>query len=109
MEQQKKNFQKQSKKPAQNSISFLRKKDLSGNTNIFGQMPDWDPAEMIGKTPRALSFSLYEKLITNHIWADARELMGYKKIHFKKLMQSFAGQPYIDVRLSLNSFYQIIT
>ena len=101
----KKNFSKTIRKTGSKlNKLFKKRKDLSGNTNIFGQMPDWNPAEMIGKTPRALSFSLYEKLITNHIWADARELMGYKKIHFKKLMQSFAGQPYIDVRLSLNSF-----
>ncbi len=83
---------------------FKTQSKLSGDTTIFGQMPDWNPAEMIGKTPRILSFSLYEKLITSHIWADARELMGYKKIENKKLMVSFAGQPYIDVRLSLNSF-----
>ena len=30
--------------------------------------------------------------------------MGYKKLKNKKLMMSFAGQPYIDVRQSLNSF-----
>tara|TARA_B100001175_G_scaffold251358_1_gene218700 strand:- start:10911 stop:13277 length:2367 start_codon:yes stop_codon:yes gene_type:complete len=87
-------------------LNLFRKKDINliGKTTIFGQMPDWNPAEMIGKTPRSLSISLYEKLITNHIWSDAREKMGYKKLKQKKLMQSFAGQPYIDVRLSLNSF-----
>jgi glutamine kinase len=84
--------------------SFKKQNKLSGETTIFGQMADWNPAEMIGKTPRILSFSLYEKLITSHVWADARELMGYKKLKNKKLMMSFAGQPYIDVRQSLNSF-----
>tara|TARA_B100001057_G_scaffold500173_1_gene613888 strand:+ start:1708 stop:4077 length:2370 start_codon:yes stop_codon:yes gene_type:complete len=79
-------------------------KMISGETNVYGQMPDWNPAEMIGKTPRLLSYSLYEKLITSHVWGDAREVMGYKKLKNKKLMISFAGQPYIDVRLSLNSF-----
>jgi len=83
---------------------FLPKKDLSGETTIYGQMPDWNPAEMIGKTPRILSYSLYDKLITSKVWALARQNMGYKKILKKNLMVSFAGQPYIDVRLSLNSF-----
>ena len=67
-------------------------------------MPDWNPAEMIGKFPRKLSFSLYKKLITDKIWLKAREKMGYRVPKNSYLMLAFAGQPYIDTRLSLNSF-----
>ena len=38
--------------------------EIFGKSNIFGQMPDWNPAEMIGRVPRALAYSLYEELIT---------------------------------------------
>ena len=67
-------------------------------------MPDWNPAEMIGRVPRKLAFSLYEELITNGPWLEGRSQMGYHRPSSSKLMLSFAGQPYIDVRLSFNSF-----
>ena len=67
-------------------------------------MPDWNPVEMIGKHPSNLSYSLYEKLITKNIWAKSRSIMGYRDMSGYKLMQRISGQPYIDTRLSLNSF-----
>ena len=67
-------------------------------------MPDWNPAEMIGKFPRNLSYSLYKKLITDKIWAEARYEMGYRVPKNKNLMISIGSQPYVDTRLSLNSF-----
>ncbi len=76
---------------------------LAGRSTVFGQMPDWNPAEMIGSAPKPLAFSLYETLITDHAWAVARQKMAYKKIGNRPLMRSFAGRPFIDVRLSLNS------
>jgi phosphoenolpyruvate synthase/pyruvate phosphate dikinase len=48
-----------------------------GNTTVLGQMPDWNPAEMIGRAPRALAYSLYRMLITDHAWRIARKRMGY--------------------------------
>lgn len=76
---------------------------LAGSTTILGEMPDWNPAEMIGITPRPLALSLYKRLITDRIWADARAFMGYRPV-MQPLMIDFFGRPYIDVRLSLNSF-----
>ena len=67
-------------------------------------MPDWNPAEMIGRAPEALSFSLYEKLITENAWRNARHEMGYNVPVGQPLMISLAGQPFIDTRLSFNSF-----
>lgn len=77
---------------------------IFGASNLFGQMPDWNPAEMIGRVPRKLAYSLYEELITNGPWLEGRSQMGYHRTSSSKLMLSFAGQPYIDVRLSFNSF-----
>lgn len=59
---------------------------------------------MIGKYPSNLSYSLYKNLITNKIWASARSQMGYKDMSKYSLMHQISGQPYIDTRLSLNSF-----
>jgi glutamine kinase len=76
---------------------------LAGKTTVFGEMADWNPAEMIGNAPRPLAYSLYRKLITDGAWAEARAVMGYRHIP-RPLMTVFAGRPYIDIRLSLNSF-----
>ena len=75
-----------------------------GSTTVLGQMPDWNPAEMIGRAPRTLAFSLYKKFITDHVWSDAREIMGYSVPRGQPLMVSLAGQPFIDARLSFHSF-----
>jgi glutamine kinase len=77
---------------------------IYGSTTVLGQMPDWNPAEMIGRAPRALAFSLYKILITDHAWRVARETMGYAYPVGQPLMVSLAGQPFIDARLSFHSF-----
>lgn len=78
-----------------------------GNTTVLGQMPDWNPAEMIGRAPRALAFSLYKTLITDHAWRIAREIMGYHVPTGQPLMISLSGQPFIDTRLSFHSYLPI--
>lgn len=75
-----------------------------GSTTVFGQMPDWNPAEMIGRAPRALSLSLYRRLITDDAWRVGRESMGYAVPAGQPLMVSLAGQPFIDTRLSFHSY-----
>jgi len=77
---------------------------LHGNRAIFGVMPDWNPAEMIGVRPWPLSMSLYRELITDAIWAYQRDNYGYRNLRSFPLMVSFHGLPYIDVRVSFNSF-----
>lgn len=86
------------------SKKFKKIKGVYGKTTIFGQMPDWNPIEIIGRTPRALSLSLYQTLITNHAWRKARNIMGYSTPKNKKLITVLAGQPFIDTRLSFHSF-----
>jgi hypothetical protein len=81
-----------------------RDPDLVGGTTIFGDMPDWNPAEMIGSAPGGLALSLYRTLITDATWVRARGAMGYRPMADQPLLHDFAGRPYIDVRRSLNSF-----
>jgi len=77
---------------------------LFGKKSIFGVMPDWNPAEIIGIRPRPLALSLYKELITDAIWAYQRDNYGYQKLRSFPLLVNFYGLPYIDVRVSFNSF-----
>ena len=78
--------------------------DLFGNTNYFGVMPDWNPAEIIGTKPRPLALSIYKELITDHIWSKHRSNYGYKNVESHHLMTNFFGTPFIDVRVDFNSW-----
>ena len=71
---------------------------------LFGLMPDWNPAEMIGTKPRPLAYSLYKKLITDLNWASARFRYGYRDLRGTPLMYQWGGSPYICVGNSLASF-----
>ena len=77
---------------------------LMGRRNIYGVMPDWNPAEMIGIRPKPLALSLYRELITDSIWAYQRHNYGYRNLRSFPLMPNFFGLPYIDVRVSFNSY-----
>jgi hypothetical protein len=75
-----------------------------GHGNVFGNMSDWNPAEMIGAYPRPLALSLYQALIGDHAWAEARARLGYRDMDATPLILSLGGRPYVDIRASLNSF-----
>lgn len=77
---------------------------LFGNKVIYGVMPDWNPAEIIGIRPKPLALSIYKEIITDNIWAYQRHNYGYKNLRSFPLMVDFCGLPYIDVRVSFNSF-----
>ena len=82
----------------------LRNKNIKySKKSVFGNMPDWNLAEMIGTFPSNLSYSLYQKLITQRSWSFARYQMNYKFVD-SELMYNFSGRPYIDTRLSFYSF-----
>ncbi len=91
---------------AEKKISELSKPHpyLLGETTLFGVMPDWNPAEIIGLKPRPLALSLYRELITSGIWAFQRDNYGYRNVRSFPLLVDFWGLPYIDVRVSFNSF-----
>ena len=77
---------------------------LLGSRTVLGIMPDWNPAEIIGVRPRPLARSLYQELVTDAIWAYQRDNYGYRNLRSFPLMLSLMGCPYIDVRVSFNSF-----
>ncbi|MBJ7414754.1 MAG: hypothetical protein JHC88_04680 [Niveispirillum sp.] len=77
---------------------------LMGGRTVYGVMPDWNPAKIIGVRPKPLALSLYRDLVTDSIWAYQRHNYGYRNLRSFPLMPHFFGLPYIDVRLSFNSF-----
>ncbi|TVO61891.1 PEP/pyruvate-binding domain-containing protein [Spiribacter vilamensis] len=78
---------------------------LPGNAApLYGVMPDWNPAEIIGTAPGALAASLYRHLIMDETWATQRAEYGYLDVRPAPLLVDFAGHPYVDVRASFASF-----
>lgn len=94
LQQEAKRFQKLHRRQSLN---------LYGRESLFANMPDWNPAEIVGVRPKPLAFSLYKYLITDSIWAESRKEIGYHSPSPEPLMVEFAGQPYIDTRVSFNS------
>jgi glutamine kinase len=86
------------------SNRFRRLPGICGKTTLFGEMSDWNPVEMIGTSPRPLAASLYRYLITDSTWRKARGAMGYDETSGQPLMCLLGGKPFIDIRLSFNSF-----
>lgn len=80
-----------------------RRKGLFGASTIFGIMPDWNPAELLGGAPAPLAVSLFRALISASAWRVARAGMGYRELPGTELMVLLGGKPFIDVRASLNS------
>ena len=73
---------------------------LVGKTTVYGVMPDWNPAEIVGINPHPLAFDLYKEIITDKIWPLSRAEMGYRKInHHPGLL---LVETHVDVRMSFN-------
>lgn len=87
----------------------LRARSAPGPTILgadahFSVMSDWNPAEIIGTTPKQLAASLYRYLVTDEVWAQQRAEYGYRDLRPCALLFDVAGHPYVDVRASFNSF-----
>ena len=80
-----------------------QRKHILGNRTIFSDMSDWNPAEIIGNNPNLLDYSLYDYLIMNKIWHNARTILGYQNVNPSPLMVKFGNKPYVDTRASFNS------
>jgi hypothetical protein len=84
-----------------------RRDSILGERTILAIMPDWNPAEIIGTTPRPLAASLYRELITKAVWCRARAFMGYRPLGDTELMVLINNHPFVDVRNSFNSFLPV--
>jgi phosphohistidine swiveling domain-containing protein len=79
------------------------KPHLAGDTTVLGDMPDWNPAEIIGHAPHILAVSLYDEIITGSVWHQARTSQGYTDVNPAKLVVQLGNKPYVDVRHTFNS------
>ena len=77
---------------------------LAGDKTILANMPDWNPAELIGQRPKPLNVSIFSKLISSEVCHAARAALGYKKIPPTELIVLVLGHVYVDTRASFNSF-----
>lgn len=82
---------------------YRKSSELFGEKSIYANMPDWNPAEIIGIRPKPLASSLYKYLITDEIWLQSRQEIGYHVPTSEVLLQMYCGQPYIDTRVSFNT------
>jgi len=78
--------------------------DRFGVNQLFSNMSDMNPAEMIGKKPDNVAFGLYKFMFTDSTWNIQRGEFGYRKYKPAKLMELFNNVAYINVNHSLNSF-----
>ena len=78
--------------------------DRFGTNQIYSNMSDMNPAEMIGKKPDNIAFGLYKFMFTDTTWNIQRGEFGYRKYSGGKLMELFNNVAYINVNHSLNSF-----
>ncbi len=70
---------------------------------IFSDMADWNPAEIIGNNPNPLDYSLYNFLIMKNAWYKGRTKIGYRNPKNHNLMVKFGNKPYVDVKKSFKS------
>lgn len=76
---------------------------LPGSRTILADMPDWNPAEILGGRCDRLDHDLYAFLITDGSWNEGRLLLGYTDVGSSRLMLRLGDKSYIDARVSFNS------
>ena len=102
-------FETDIKKELDNIKEYIRNNSVKipkivGDTTAYGVMPDWNPAEIIGIKPFPLAFDLYKYIITDSVWSETRAELGYRDIGYHPGIYSLSGQPYVDIRMSFNTF-----
>jgi hypothetical protein len=79
--------------------------EVAGPQTVLSLMSDWNPAELLGAHPRPLAMSLFQHLISDGVWWQAREELGYASAPVAgiSLLHAWLGRPMVDVRRSANS------
>lgn len=69
---------------------------------LFSDMAFWNPAEIIGDSPKPLDYSLYRDIITHRAWNQGLIPLGYREVEHD-LMYKFGNKPYISLEYSFES------
>jgi hypothetical protein len=75
-----------------------------GELACYSTMIDCNPAKALGARPKKLAVTLFQELLTNHVWAQRCGDYGYQDLSPCPLLVSLCGVPYVDARASFNSF-----
>lgn len=78
--------------------------NVSGKIQTYNNMTDWNPAELVGKHPKPLDYSIYCAAFTEGVWSNGRKLIGYKELDGQTLTKLILGYAFVDVRLDFNSY-----
>lgn len=79
------------------------RKFISGHpVSHFSDMAFWNPAEIIGDSPKNLDYSLYREIITHRAWNQGLVPLGYRCVP-DDLMYRFGNKPYICLEHSFKS------
>jgi phosphohistidine swiveling domain-containing protein len=74
----------------------LTRQEISGKTAFLSDMAFWNPAELIGDSPRPLDYSIFREIITKRAWNEGLTPLGYSDVS-NELMVRFGNKPYIVV------------
>lgn len=87
------------------ALSLLEeaRSELAARLDVWSDMADWNPGEMLGDRPRPLAVSLYQRLVTDEAWVRGRASLGYRYVTPSVLVETLAGKPYVNVRRSFLS------
>lgn len=83
-------------------IVWKYRKLAGAGLTCFSDMAFWNPAEMIGDSPRNLDFSLYREIITKSAWNTGLLPIGYRTVP-GELMYRFGSKPYVSVEKSFEA------
>jgi phosphohistidine swiveling domain-containing protein len=98
-----KKIEKLIKKSKIKFVNYSNSKTKLHKKQIFSDMTDWNPAEIIGNNVNPLDYSLYDFLIMKDSWHIGRKEIGYHNKNIKNLMIKFGNKPYVDVNKSFIS------
>lgn len=74
------------------------KTNYASNSVLLSDMAFWNPSEIIGDSPRPLTFSLYSNLVTEYAWNKGIAEIGYFPIP-KQIMEKIGNKPYINLEI----------
>ena len=63
---------------------------------IYSNMIDWNPTEIIGKKPTPFACSMYQSLFLNECWGFGRDFLGYNKISRSNFSVKIGNTIYIN-------------
>ena len=83
--------------------SISKDVSISFGGDLFGDMIDINPSELLGDNPSKLDISIFRVLFADTIVEQVRRDMGYNPLGFG-LIRVIGGKPYVSLRASAFSF-----